>query len=130
MAISLLVGPLMISGPFSALAVLAVAGFGYASLSANLLAFPADVVPPNATASVWGLASVGSGLGGAVFQSLSGIAVKSLSAKYGYSAAYNAVFAGYRVIAFAGVLIVIFLTGPLVRNKEFMEYSGMKLNTG
>ena len=92
MALSLLLGPLMIKGPFSALAVLALAGFGYASLSANLLAFPADVVPLSATASVWGMASVGSGLGGAVFQSLSGVAVKNLAARFGYSLAYNAVF--------------------------------------
>jgi NAD(P)-dependent dehydrogenase (short-subunit alcohol dehydrogenase family) len=50
---------------------------GYAALSANMLAFPADVVPLSATASVWGIASVGSGLGGAISQSLSGVVVKN-----------------------------------------------------
>jgi ACS family hexuronate transporter-like MFS transporter len=126
MALSLLLGPLMISGPVSALTVLALAGFGYASLSANLLAFPADVVPMSATASVWGLASVGSGLGGAVFQALSGVAVKGLSAQYGYHAAYNTVFVGYGIIAAIGVFIVIFMTGPLVRNRELQEYADQK----
>jgi MFS transporter, ACS family, hexuronate transporter len=129
MALSLLLGPLLISGPVSALTVLALAGFGYASLSANLLAFPADVVPLNATASVWGIASVGSGLGGAVFQSLSGIAVKNLSVKFNYAIAYNFVFIGYGVIALIGVLIMLFMTGPLVRNREFQDYAESKLSS-
>ncbi|MDQ1296908.1 MAG: transporter, family, hexuronate transporter, partial [Bacteroidota bacterium] len=92
MAFSLILGPFLINGPYSALVVLAIAGFGYASLTANMLAFPADVVPLSATASVYGMASVGSGLGGAIFQSLSGLAVKNLSAKFNYSIAYNTVF--------------------------------------
>ena len=123
MALSLLLGPFLIEGPFSALVVLALAGFGYASLSANMLAFPADVVPLSATASVWGIASVGSGLGGAIFQSLSGLAVKNLSTKFGYSVAYNAVFFGYGLMALIGVVILIFMTGPLVRNQELHEYA-------
>jgi ACS family hexuronate transporter-like MFS transporter len=122
MAFSLLLAPVIIKGPYSALVVIALAGFGYASLSANMLAFPADVVPLSATASVWGVASVGSGLGGAIFQSLSGITVKNLSAKFGYSIAYNTVFIGYGVIALAGILILLFMTGPLVRNKKLQEY--------
>ncbi|HLP73051.1 MAG TPA: MFS transporter [Bacteroidales bacterium] len=121
MAFSLILGPFLINGPISALVVLALAGFGYASLSANMLAFPADVVPLSATASVWGLASVGSGLGGAIFQSLSGVAVKNLSAKYSYSAAYNAVFIGYGLIALTGIVILLFMTGPLIRNKELQK---------
>ncbi len=122
MAFSLLLGPFLIEGPYSALVVLALAGFGYASLSANMLAFPADVVPLSATASVWGVGSVGSGLGGAIFQSLSGIAVLSLSTKYNYSIAYNTVFVGYGLLALVGVAILLFMTGPLVRNNELQEY--------
>lgn len=122
MAFSLILGPFLITGPYSALVVLALAGFGYASCSANMLAFPADVVPLSATASVWGLASVGSGLGGAIFQSISGVAVKNLSSKFNYSIAYNAVFIGYGLMALIGVLILLFMTGPLVRNKKLQEY--------
>jgi ACS family hexuronate transporter-like MFS transporter len=87
-----------------------------------MLAFPADVVPLSATASVWGLASVGSGLGGAIFQSLSGLAVKNLSAKFNYSIAYNVVFIGYGLLALVGISILLFMTGPLVRNKKLQEY--------
>jgi ACS family hexuronate transporter-like MFS transporter len=128
MAFSLILGPLMIDGPYSALVVLALAGFGYASCSANMLAFPADVVPLSATASVWGLASVGSGLGGAIFQSLSGITVKNLSTKFGYSTAYNTVFIGYGLIALTGLLILLFMTGPLVRNRELQEYVDQEIS--
>ena len=122
MAFSLILGPFLITGPYSALVVLALAGFGYASCSANMLAFPADVVPLSATASVWGVASVGSGFGGAIFQSLSGVTVKNLSAKFNYSTAYNAVFIGYGLLALIGISILLFMTGPLVRNKELQEY--------
>jgi len=68
------------------------------------------------------VASVGSGLGGAIFQSLSGVTVKNLSAKFNYSTAYNAVFIGYGLLALIGISILLFMTGPLVRNKELQEY--------
>jgi MFS transporter, ACS family, hexuronate transporter len=122
MALSLILGPFLIVGPYSALVVLALAGFGYASCTANMLAFPADVVPLSATASVWGIGSVGSGLGGAIFQSLSGLAVMSLSAKFNYAVAYNTVFVGYGLLALTGTAILIFMTGPLVRNQELHAY--------
>jgi ACS family hexuronate transporter-like MFS transporter len=114
---SLILGPFIIYTPFIALIILAIAGFGYAAYTANTMAFPADVVPQNATASVWGLASVGSGLGGALFQSLSGITVEKLSGKYGYSTAYNSVFIGYGVLALLALLVILFLMGPLVKDK-------------
>jgi MFS transporter, ACS family, hexuronate transporter len=115
---SLILGPLIIHTPMAALIVLAVAGFGYASYTANTMAFPADVVPKNATASVWGLASVGSGLGGSLFQFVSGISVKNLSETYNYSIAYNSVFIGYGVLALLGLSAVVFLTGPLVKDEK------------
>ena len=87
MALSLILGPLFIDGPIGALIVLAVAGFGYAAYTANTMAFPADVVPKSATASVWGIASVGAGLGGVIFQSISGIAIKNLSVHFDHTIA-------------------------------------------
>ena len=122
MALSLILGPFIINGPIGALIVLAVAGFGYAAYTANTMAFPADVVPKSATASVWGIASVGAGLGGVIFQSISGIAIKNLSAHFNYSIAYNAVFVGYGLMALIGLAIVLFLTGPLVLNKDLQAY--------
>ncbi len=119
---SLILGPLIIHTPMVALIVLAIAGFGYASYTANTMAFPADVVPQNGVASVWGLASVGAGLGGAVFQSISGVAVKNLSESYNYSVAYNSVFIGYGVLALFGLSVVLFVMGPLVQDKKLEAY--------
>jgi MFS transporter, ACS family, hexuronate transporter len=118
MALSLISGPFVIATPASALVVLAIAGFGYAAYSANTMAFPADVVPPNATASVWGIASVGSGLGGAIFQSLSGLAIKKITVTSGYSAAYNTVFMGYGILALIGLSIILFVMGPLIIDEK------------
>lgn len=127
MALPLLVAPFVITSPVSALIVFGIAGFGYTSYTANSLAFPADVVPPSATASVWGVACVGTGLGGAIFQSLSGITLKSLSATHGYLMAYDALFIGFGVIATIGLLIMMFLMGPLVKDEGLYEYAGLPL---
>ena len=121
-AFSLIIGPFFIQGPMAALVVLAVAGFGYASFSANAIAFAPDVVPKSATASVYGLASVGSGLGGIFFQSLSGVTVKNLSEAYNYTLAYHSVFIGYGVMALIGLYIILFRMGPLIEDKELHDY--------
>ena len=122
MALALLLGPFVIKGPTGALIILAIAGFGYAAYTSNTMAFPADVVPKSATASVWGIASVGAGLGGVIFQSVSGVAIKNLSIHFDYTIAYNAVFIGYGLIALIGLAIVLFLTGPIVQNKDLHDY--------
>ncbi|MEI6137993.1 MAG: MFS transporter [Mariniphaga sp.] len=128
MALSLLLGPLIINGPIGALIVLAIAGFGYAAYTANTMAFPADVVPKSAIASVWGIASVGAGLGGVLFQSISGLSIKTLSTHFNYTFAYGAVFIGYGMIALVGLAIVLFMTGPLVRNEELQAYADNEID--
>ena len=122
MALSLIAGPIIITTPVSAIVILSMASFGYAAYTANTMAFPGDVVPASATASVWGVASVGAGFGGMLFQSLSGITVKNLSETYNYAVAYNTVFIGYGVLALVGLSIVLFLMGPLVRNADLQAY--------
>jgi MFS transporter, ACS family, hexuronate transporter len=122
MAFSLILGPFIITTPTSAIVVLAISGFGYASYLTNTLAFPADVIPHSAVASVYGLASMGAGLGGAIFQSISGIAVKTLSANYNYSIAYNTVFVCYGILSLVGLSIVLFFMGPLNKNMELQDY--------
>ncbi len=122
LAATLILGPMIISSPASALVVLSIAGFGYAAYTANTMAFPGDVVPQSAVASVWGVASVGAGFGGAVFQALSGITIAYLHTAFNYSVAYTAVFIAYGVLAVAGVSIVMFAMGPLTKNIELQEY--------
>ncbi|MBN8860857.1 MAG: MFS transporter [Sphingobacteriales bacterium] len=118
LSLALIIGPLIISGPAVALVVLSIAGFGHAAYTANTMAFPADVVPLNATASVWGVASVGSGLGGAIFQSVSGITIEHLSKTHDYTFAYSTVFIGYGIMAIIAVCVVLFVMGPLEQNKD------------
>lgn len=127
-ALALIIGPFLIQGPITALMVLAVAGFGYASFAANAIAFAPDVVPKSATASVYGIASVGSGLGGVFFQSISGLTVKNLSTAYDYTTAYHCVFIGYGLMAIIGVYIILKKIGPLVPDKKLFEYWDKQTN--
>jgi len=94
-----------------AIALISLTTFGYTGYTANTLAFPADVFPKNAVASVWGLASMGSGFGGMVFMALSGW----LITRYGYTP----VFIGYGVMPVLALLLVLFGLGPLRRHPRF-----------
>jgi ACS family hexuronate transporter-like MFS transporter len=122
MGISLLIGPLIITTPMSALLVFGIAGFGYTSYTANALALPADVVPKSAAASTWGLACIGNGIGGAIFQALSGVVLTAVSVSSGYTFAYNLLFIGFGVCAIIGMLIMIFGMGPFHRNEQLHSY--------
>ena len=97
-------------------------GFGYTSYTANSLALVPDVIPENSAASVWGLGSIGSGLGGALFQSLSGITIAYFAAKYSYAVGYNYLFAGYGILAMIGLAIVLFLLGSFHKNEKLQAY--------
>jgi ACS family hexuronate transporter-like MFS transporter len=123
MILPLLAGPFVISTPMTALLVFGIAGFGYTAYTANALTFPADVVPKNSAASVWGMACVGTGLGGAVFQSVSGIVLKSYSVTLGYDFAYSILFMGFGIVALIGLAVMLLFMGPLVPNKELHRYA-------
>lgn len=120
-ASSLIFGPLIINSPSVALAILAIAGFGYSAYLSNSMAVPGDIVPQNTTATIWGLASVGSGMGGALFQFLSGIFVNQLSKTYNYSIAYNSVFIGYGFLALTSVLIMVFVIGKFEKDEKLFK---------
>jgi ACS family hexuronate transporter-like MFS transporter len=128
MGLSLLLAPLIVTTPMSALIIFGCSGFGFTAYNANSLAFPADVVPKTSAASVWGLACVGAGLGGAVFQSLSGFTVAKISVSVNYQTAYNYLFVGYGIIALIGVFIVLFVMGPLHKNEELHAYAEAEKN--
>ncbi len=118
MAVSLLSAPFTISSPLSALIVFGVAGFGYTAHIANTLACPADVVPKSSAASVWGIACIGTGLGGAFFQAVSGITLTKASQGHGIVSAYNFLFVGYGLAVIIGLIIMLFFMGPIVRNER------------
>ena len=69
----------MVSSPALSIALISMATFGYSGGLANVLALPRDVFPKNAVASIWGLASMGSGFGGMVFSYATGLLVQHYS---------------------------------------------------
>lgn len=123
MAAPLLIAPFVVTTPMSALVVFGISGFGYTSYTANALALTADVIPKSSAASAWGLACIGNGIGGAIFQALSGITLKAFSKSAGYVAAYNILFLGFGVLVVIGMYILLFLSGSFEKNKELQEYA-------
>lgn len=61
-----------ISSAAGCIALVSTATFGYSGALANLLAVPGDVFPKGAVASIWGFASMGSGIGGMIFSLVTG----------------------------------------------------------
>jgi MFS transporter, ACS family, hexuronate transporter len=95
----------------TAIALVSVATFGYTGYSANAMAFPADVFPRNTVGSIYGLASMGAGFGGMVFNPIAGRIID----QYGYTP----VFIGYGIMPLIALAIVLFLMGPLLPDKRF-----------
>ncbi len=71
----------MVGSATLSVALISTATFGYSGALANVLALPRDVYPKNAVASIWGLASMGSGFGGMVFSLATGWLVDHYSFK-------------------------------------------------
>ncbi len=72
---ALMVPAVFVGGIASAaacIAFIATATFGYCGALANLLAIPGDVFPKEEVASIWGFASMGSGIGGMIFSLATG----------------------------------------------------------
>lgn len=89
------------------IALVSVAMAGYTAALANMLAMPSDVFPSNAVASVYGLASMGSGFGGMVFALITGWLVDRYS--------YVPAFWLFGAIPLVGVVILWTLMGPLIQ---------------
>lgn len=94
-----------------AIALVSLTTFGYTGYTANTLAFPADVFPQEGVASVWGLASMGSGFGGMLFMALSGWGVGHFG--------YTPVFIGYGILPLLALVCIWFLIGPLRPDARF-----------
>jgi MFS transporter, ACS family, hexuronate transporter len=88
------------------IALISTATFGYSGALANLLAVPADVFPKGAVASIWGFASMGSGMGGMIFSLATGWLVDHYS--------FRPVFVIFGVIP----LIAAWMVWTLPRNAE------------
>jgi len=89
----------------SSISLVSLAMLGYTGSLANMLAMPSDVFPKNAVASVYGLASMGSGFGGMVFTLITGWAIDRYS--------YTPVFFGFGIMPLICTLIIWTMLGPL-----------------
>src|SRR5688572_6854975 len=123
MATPLLLAPFVVTTPMTGLIVFGVSGFGYTWYTANALALTADVVPKSSAASAWGLACIGNGIGGAIFQSLSGIALKSVAVASGYAFGYNILFVGFGALVVIGMIVLLFFAGRFEKNKTLQAYA-------
>jgi ACS family hexuronate transporter-like MFS transporter len=93
----------------AALALVSVAMLGYTGASANLLSLPADAYPRGAVASVYGLASMGSGFGGMLFTLVTGPVVDR--------SGFTPVFIGFGLLPLICAAILWRLTGPALRRR-------------
>ena len=91
------------------ISLISTATFGYSGALANLLAVPGDVFPEGAVASVWGFASMGSGLGGMFFSLVTGWLIDRYS--------FHPVFLLFGVIP----LFSAWLVWTLPRNMHFPD---------
>ena len=69
------IGAVLVQQAWLAIALVSIAMLGYTGSLANMLALPGDVFPKSTVASVYGLASMGSGIGGMLFTLITGWAV-------------------------------------------------------
>jgi ACS family hexuronate transporter-like MFS transporter len=99
---AVLVGETWLSVAFVSIAML-----GYTGAMASILSIPSDVFPKSAVASVYGLASMGSGFGGMLFAEITGRVVQNYS--------YTPAFFGFGVLPLVSAGILWAFAGPLRR---------------
>ena len=90
--------------------LVSLAMLGYTGSLANMLAMPSDLFPKNAVASVYGLASMGSGFGGMLFTLITGWVLDHYS--------YVPVFFGFGVMPLICAFILWAWAGPLQRARK------------
>jgi ACS family hexuronate transporter-like MFS transporter len=95
----------LVANPWLSIALVSLAMLGYTGCLANMMAMPADVVSKHSVASVYGIASMGSGFGGMVFVLITGWVVDHYS--------YTPVFLGFGLLPLVCALILWTLAGPL-----------------
>jgi MFS transporter, ACS family, hexuronate transporter len=90
---------------WASIGLVSIAMLGYTGCLANMLSFPADVFPKSTVASVYGLASMGSGFGGMLFTLITGWVVDRYS--------YTPVFIGFGILPLICATILWMWLGPL-----------------
>jgi ACS family hexuronate transporter-like MFS transporter len=99
------IGVVLVQQAWLAIALVSIAMLGYTGSLANMLALPGDVFPKSTIASVYGLASMGSGFGGMLFTLITGWVVDHYS--------YTPVFIGFGLLPLICAAILWLLVGEL-----------------
>lgn len=99
----------LVTETWLSIAFVSIAMLGYTGALASVLSIPSDVFPKSAVASVYGLASMGSGLGGMLFAEITGRVVQDYS--------YTPAFIGFGVLPLISASILWLFAGPLERTK-------------
>jgi ACS family hexuronate transporter-like MFS transporter len=99
------IGVVLVPQAWLAIALVSIAMLGYTGSLANMLALPGDVFPKNTVASVYGLASMGSGFGGMLFTLITGWVVDHYS--------YTPVFIAFGLLPLICATILWLLAGEL-----------------
>ena len=102
-----------VAGSALSIALVSIAMAGYTAALANMLAMPADVIPARGVASVYGLASMGSGFGGMVFALITGWLVDRYS--------FVPVFWLFGLIPLICVSILWVFMGRLEPDSQFLQ---------
>lgn len=113
MMMTMAIPAVLVSGAALSIALVSIAMAGYTAALANMLAMPADVFPAAGVASVYGLASMGSGFGGMVFALVTGWLVERYS--------YVPAFWLFGLIPLICVAILWVLLGPLEPDPNFLK---------
>jgi ACS family hexuronate transporter-like MFS transporter len=87
------------------ISLVSLAMLGYTGCCSILLAYPADVFPKKVVGSIWGIASMGSGLGGMIFALLTGWVLDHFS--------YVPVFVGFGLMPLVSAGLLWTLVGPI-----------------
>jgi ACS family hexuronate transporter-like MFS transporter len=116
------IGVVLVQQAWLAIALVSVAMLGYTASLANMLALPGDVFPKNAVASVYGLASMGSGFGGMLFTLITGWVVDHYS--------YTPVFIGFGLLPLICATILWLLLGELRPIRTFPQVAAVLSEAG
>jgi ACS family hexuronate transporter-like MFS transporter len=100
----------LVSSTSISIAFVSIAMAGYTASVSTMLAMPGDVFPPSSVASVYGIASMGSGFGGMLFTLLTGWIVDHYS--------YTPVFFLFGIIPLICAFLLWTCIGPLQMHTE------------
>jgi MFS transporter, ACS family, hexuronate transporter len=100
----------LVDPAYLSLTWVSVAMAGYTAATANMIALSSDAVTPDRIASVYGLASMGSGFGGMVFALLTGWIVERYS--------YTPAFILFALLPIVSVYVLWFVMGPIERQSN------------